>query len=304
MNRQSGVVLVGTAGWEHGEFDGVLYPEDGMDAAARLGVYAAAFDVVELRSSFWDAGLGEADAAPWLEAVAGNPRFRFLVKLHRSFTHERVLQPERTRTVRAFLQYLERSNRLGGVLAQFPQPFTATGAHRYHLMKLGEIFAGFPLHVELRHDSWHQKGLVPFLTENGLRPVNADLPRVNHLMPFHTGVAGETAYLRLHGHNETGWLRGAWDVRYDYLYNRREIRELARRITLLTAQCRRVFVVCNTTPHGKSIANALQIIAATREERKVRVPNGALRAFPRLEEIALSEPAGLLFEPGEYRRAM
>jgi uncharacterized protein YecE (DUF72 family) len=304
MEKQTGSVLVGTAGWEHEEFDRVLYPGEGMESTAKLARYSGTFDVVEVRSTFWDDALGEPDARTWMDAVRDNRRFQFLVKLHRSFTHERTVRPKITRAVRGLLQELVHHDRLGALLIQFPLSFTATSGHRFHLIKLAEIFEGFPIHVEFRHDSWHQPWLPPFLAEHRLHPVNADFPRVNHLMPFLTGVSGTTAYIRLHGRNENGWLRGMWDARYDYLYNGREVRELARRISLLTQKCSRVLVVCNNTTHGKSVATALQLAAASREERLIAVPEKTLEAFPQLQDIALPEPAGLLFDPERYRRAI
>jgi uncharacterized protein YecE (DUF72 family) len=303
MEKKPGTVLVGTAGWEHEEFDRVLYSAQGMESGAKLACYARSFDAVEVRSTFWDDTLGETDARAWMDAVRENRRFQFLVKLHKSFTHGKTIHPSATRAVRGLLQELAKNGRLGALLIQFPASFTATSAHRFHLTKLGEIFAGFPVHVEFRHDSWNQSWLMPFLAEHQLRPVNADLPRVGHLMPFLTGVDGDTAYLRLHGRNENGWLRGGWDARYDYLYNARELREIARRIGLLTEKCSRVLVLCNTTPHGKSIATAFRLASASREDRGLVIPARTLEAFPALQDIALPQPTGSLFEQEQYRRA-
>lgn len=303
MEKKTGIVLVGTAGWEHEDFDRVFYPVAGMDGRGRLEAYAATFDAVEVRSTFWDDRLGGDDAREWADAVGGNSRFRFLVKLHQSFTHRKTISPGTTRTARALLQELARQERLGAVLLQFPFSFTNTSSHRFHLTKLSEIFAGFPLHAEFRHDSWNQPSLLPFLAEFGLRPVNADLPRVAHLMPFTTGTIGDTAYLRLHGRNDRGWLTNGWDARYDYLYNGRELREIARRISLLTERCRRVVVVCNNTTGGKAVATALQLSAAAGRERKIAVPEKALAAFPVLQEIARPACAGALFQPAAYKRA-
>jgi len=303
MEKKPGTVLVGTAGWEHEEFDGVFYPVERMESGEKLACYARSFDAVEVRSTFWDEALGEAEARSWMDAVRDNRRFQFLVKLHRSFTHEKAVHAPVTRAVRGLLQELAKNGRLGALLVQFPVSFTATSSHRFHLIRLAEIFAGFPVHVEFRHDSWNQPWLMPFLGEHQLHPVNADLPRVHPLMPFLTGVSGDTAYLRLHGRNENGWLRGGWDARYDYLYNGRELREIARRVTLLTERCSRVMLLCNTTPHGKSIATAFRLASAVREEKRMVIPAQTLAAFPALQEIALPEPAGQLFDPEQYRRA-
>lgn len=300
---EQGSVLVGTAGWEHEEYDSVFYSSAGMEGTEKLAAYARAFDAVEVRPTFWDLTLTAEDARSWVEAVGGNARFRFLVRLHRSFTHGGTSDAASRRAARAVLQELARHDRLGGVLMQFPYACTATGANRFHVGRLAEAFGGFPLFAEFRHNSWDQPWLLPFLREHGVRIVNADLPRVARLMPFLTGTIGDTAYLRLHGRNERGWLAEQWDARYDYLYNAREVREIGRRIALLKEKCIRVFVICNTTPGGKAIATAVHLSAVTGARRPVTAPARTIDAFPSLRGIALPEQAETLFSAEALRRA-
>jgi uncharacterized protein YecE (DUF72 family) len=186
---------------------------------------------------------------------------------------------------------------------QFPYAFTNVAAHRVHLQRLAEAFAGYPCFVELRHDSWNHGGLTSFLTQSGLRIVQADLPRLKQFMPFTTGLIGDTAYLRLHGRNERGWLQNGLDMRYDYLYNAREMKEIARRIDALAPRCSRVIVICNNTTHGKAVANAFQLSASV-AERKIPVPVSALKEFPQLADVAAGQDGHSLFTDGTYRRAM
>jgi uncharacterized protein YecE (DUF72 family) len=200
---------------------------------------------------------------------------------------------------------LSRHNRLGALVAQVPHAFTNTSSNRFHLVKIAELFSGFPIHAEFRHDSWHHPSTTHFLEENGLQPVSADLPRVRQLMPFTTSVSGETAYLRLHGRNEKGWLLNGMDTRYDYSYNSRELRELLRRISAMTTRCRRVIVIFNNTTGGRAVANAFQLATFLRDGVQVDVPAAALRAFPHLREIARAvDPSAALFGDQIYRAAM
>jgi len=293
--------LIGTGGWEHEVFDECLYPRPKMSTGEKLSFFAGFFDFVEVRQTFWDADLGAREAKDWMEAVAENRSFRFSVKLHASFTHRKETKPGATRLLRGLLQELMRVNRLAGLLAQFPYAFTNTSGNRYHLAKLGEIFRGFPVFVELRHESWGHPSLVNLLGEFGLSPVSADLPRVRQCMPF--AVSGPSAYLRLHGRNEKGWLLNGYDARYDYLYNGREIQELRRRCEAISPKCGEVFVACNNTTGGKAVATALQLRAAL--NRPVRVPASAARAFPHLSDLAAASPDDApLFGASSYREAM
>jgi len=305
MEQMKPVIRVGLGGWEHEIFDQCLYPQPGMGSAAKLSYYARFFQTVEVRPTFWDGDLTAGDAREWTEAVQGNPGFTFSVKLHASCTHGRSLRPEITRNIRGMLQELARRNRLGSLLIQFPYAFTNTSSNRFHVVRLAEIFAGFPAHVEFRHESWQHPGLMTFLRENSLGVVAADIPRIKHYMPFLTGTTGGSAYIRLHGRNEKGWLLNAYDARYDYLYNARETREIEKRIGAMTPHCTSATVIANNTTGGKSLPIALQLIASLRGGRPVPVPDATIAAFPHLRSIALSEKDEFLLPGADpVRRAM
>ncbi len=297
--------LVGIGGWEHDVLDDCLYPQGIGGSLDRLSYYARFFDTVEVRSPFWDGTLSAADARAWAGAVAANRRFRFLVKLHSSFTHAREIRPHLARTVRGLLQELARQDRLGALLVQFPYAFTNTSTHRFYLGTLGETFRGFPVHVELRHSSWQRTGLADILTEVSVAPVHSDFPKIRQFMGFITGRSGSAAYMRLHGRNEKGWLVNAWDARYDYLYNGKEIREIRRRVEALEEKSEQLFVIFNNTTGGKAVANALQLRSALHAGNPLDLPAKTVRAFPFLETIGSSSPLELpLFTEEQYREAM
>ncbi len=304
MEKQTARFLVGVGGWEHGSFDECFYPSPALSSAEKLGFLSAHFDTVEVRQTFWDDELTARDAKDWIAGVAGNRQFVFTVKLHSSFTHGREIRPAAARALRGLLAELARHNRLGALLAQFPYAFTNVGTHRYYLARLGELFRGFPLAVELRHESWNAASTGELLEENGLRQVNVDLPRIRQFMPFTTGIGGDRAYLRLHGRNEKGWLLNRYDARYDYLYNGRELQEIRRRCEGLARRCGNVTVIFNNTTGGKAIANALQMRAALNESKRITVPAAALRAFPHLAGVAREEAGASLFGDGALRAAM
>jgi len=305
MKTSKEAVLLGIGGWEHDVLSRCLYGEGTESAADRLARYAGAFDVGEVRATFWDDTLGADDARAWADAVSDNRRFSFVVKIHSLLTHRREFKPAATQGLRGLAQELARRGRLAGLLAQFPYAFTNTSAARYHLRRLAEVFAGFPLFVELRHDSWGQSGLSSFLQELGLQAVSGDLPRVNRYVPFLARPTDGTAYFRFHGRNEKGWLLKVGDARYDYLYNSRELVELRRRVDAMAAHSERVIVVFNNTAGGKAVANALQFRAALNGGERIAVPAPALVAFPYLESIArqfVDERS--LFSDAAYREAM
>ena len=304
MLSEKAVYRVGLGGWEHEVFDSCFYPREGASSAEKLSYFARHFQTAEIRSTFWDDSLTAMDAQEWIGALHDAQGFLFNVKLHSTFTHGKSLPPDLTRRVRQILQELSRHNRLGSLLVQFPYSFTNTGANRHHIVRLAEVFAGFPLHVEFRHQSWNQEGLAAFLRENSLGVVGADMPRTRQYMPFITAVCGDTAYLRLHGRNEKGWMLNGYDARYDYQYNSREIREITRRLHGLEGRCRSVMVICNNNTGGKSLPLAFQLLSALREGRPVAVPSRTLKAFPFLGSIASAEAGETPLLDADYRRAI
>jgi uncharacterized protein YecE (DUF72 family) len=304
MLSEKAVYRVGLGGWEHEIFDSCFYPREGASSSDKLNYFARHFQAAEIRSTFWDDSLTAMDAQEWIGALHDAPGFLFNVKLHSTFTHGKSLRPDRTRIVRQILHEMARHNRLGSLLVQFPYSFTNTGGNRHHIVRLAEVFAGFPLHVEFRHQSWNHEGLITFLRENSLGVVGADMPRIKQYMPFITAVCGDTAYLRLHGRNEKGWMLNGYDARYDYQYNSREIREITRRLRGLEQRCRSVMVICNNNTGGKSLPLAFQLLSALREGKPVAVPPRTLKAFPFLRAIASPETGETPLLDADYRRAM
>lgn len=296
-------IFIGIGGWEHEVLDRCLYPSTLTSSAEKLGYYARIFNTVEVRSTFWDETLGAREAEEWVDAVSERRDFLFSVKLHCTLTHKREPAPGVLQNTRALLDTLQRRNRLGAVLAQFPFSYTATGANRFHLEKLAATFRDYPLHIELRHTSWDQPSLPGMLEDLGVAPVQADLPRIRQLMNSLPRSRGDRAYLRLHGRNEKGWLSETYDARYDYLYNQRELHEIKRRLQALPSTCAQKFVIWNNTTAGKAVANAFQLSALVNDRGTVPVPSPALRAFPFLQQIARPDTSGTSLFDG-YREAM
>ncbi len=305
MEQTSARVRVGIGGWEHEILDRVLYGEHGLSSEEKLSRYARTFDTTVTRPTFWDADLDGEAAGLWVRAVRGNSSFRFIVKLNHQYTHEQKQDPSIRQRTRQILQVLDAQGRLGALLAQFPFSFTNTSTNRFAVIRLAEIFHGFPLQVEFRHASWHQPSIRSLFEDLRVQIVSADLPRIRLFMPFQSAIAGAHALLRLHGRNESGWLRNGLDARYDYLYNAREMIELRRRIESMTPGTQEITVIFNNTTHGHAVANSLQLLSALRGGKPVSVPPPAIGAFAQLRQIA--DPSGLeegLFDGLDFRNAV
>ena len=304
MNKGAAVYSIGIGGWEHDSLDRCFYPSPGMGSVDKLAYYSRVFDTVEVRASFWDDTLSDEDARKWIHAVRENRRFTFTVKLHSSFTHRKTIRPNVSRAVRGLLHALLSADRLGTLLMQFPYSFTNTHANRLHLIRLAEVFAGYPVHVEFRHDSWNDAQTWDLLQEHSLGLASTDLPHVKQLMPYAPAIT-DHAYLRLHGRNEKGWLLNGMDARYDYLYNERELREIKRRLDALSRKSRSVTIIFNNTTKAKAVANALSLISTLHEARQIDMPAATLKAFPHLQEVAgVVDSDQMVLGIARYRQAM
>lgn len=305
MRPTSAKVRMGIGGWEHEILDSVLYGESSLSSEEKLSRYARTFDATVTRATFWDGDLNGADAAVWVRAVRHNSAFRFIVKLHHLCTHEQKASSFVRQNLRYLLQVLDGEGRLGAVLAQYPFSFTNTSTNRFAVIRLAEIFSGFPFHVEFRHTSWHQPSLQTFFAEHQVPLASADLPRIRHLMPFEAPIPGPRTLFRLHGRNERGWLQNALDARYDYLYNAREIIELRRRVESMIPSTNEITVIFNNTTNGYAVANSLQLLSALHGGKAIAVPPSTLAAFPQLRQIA--DPSRLeegLFDSHDLRTAI
>ena len=72
------------------------------------------------------------------------------------------------------------------------------------------------------------------------------------------------------------------DTRYNYLYNGKEMRELRRRIDVLSAKCKRITIIFNNTTNGKAVANAFQMISSLVDGKQLQLPEATAAAFPSL----------------------
>jgi uncharacterized protein YecE (DUF72 family) len=297
-------ILIGVGGWEHDVFDHCFYdtPASGS-SSKKLEFYSRFFTATEIRSTFWDDTLTREDAIGWAEAIPVRRPFTFIPKLHASITHKRALQPHTVKAMRTLLDTLHDRQRLGALLIQFPYGFTNTGANRFYLAKVTDAFKGYPMHVELRHETWNVASTFDLLRSHVAAPVSADLPRVRQFAPFFPRTIGSRAYLRLHGRNEKGWLLNGHDTRYDYLYNGKEIQEVRRRVQAIPKDIERVMIIWNNTTNGRAVANALQLTSAL-AGGKIEIPERSLEKFPQLNDIARPLDVPPLFNGSAYREAM
>jgi uncharacterized protein YecE (DUF72 family) len=278
------MVVVATGGWSVPEW----YPE-GVAARDRLSALADRLDAVEVDSSFY-----ALPAARTVErwAKITPERFSFTAKLHRALSRhaaplkslpgdlrDGVRETERGRVVldaeleaalcRRTLETFEplfAAGRLTCFLLQLTPAFNP-GDHRLEeLEPLVQALAPVPVAIELRHRDWlnREDATRGWFRDVGAAFVCVDAPRTDApvaLPPFDAVTRGDLAYLRAHGRNEQGYLRGRSAAeRFDYAYSEAELRELAGRARGLDAE--RVECVLSNGGHALESALALRDLLA------------------------------------------
>jgi len=205
--RTGALIRVGTAGWHYDDWNGVVYPRPrprGFDALTAL---ALIFGAIEVNVTFYRTP-DPSMVASWVERTAANERFRFTVKLPRSFTHEPAPDNEHEEQLfRDSIAPLMDAKRLGAVLIQFPQSFHRTPEAEAYLEDLLTRFRGLPLVVEFRHAGWGQEETLALLRGRGAGFCNIDQPRLGSTLRPTAFMTSSVGYVRLHGRNAAEWFR-------------------------------------------------------------------------------------------------
>ena len=241
--------IVGTSGYSFADWVGGFYPP-GTRRSEMFSYYAGRFEAVELNFTYY-----RMPVAGTLERIAGRspPGFVFWVKANRRTTHE----ADRSAASEFIdnLAPLRETNKLAGVLLQFPQSFHRTTEARMYLAATVEDFAAVPLAVEFRHRSWENPATFAALRERGVTLVIPDVPALEGL--FRPSIAATTSrgYHRLHSRDASKWYAGGAE-RYDYSYSEEELRAFIEAWEGLAGALEEVYVFFNNCHGGQAAENA------------------------------------------------
>jgi uncharacterized protein YecE (DUF72 family) len=287
---------VGTAGWSYEDWDGVVYPSRKGRDFHPLSYLAGFIDIVEVNSTFYRPA-PPAMVRSWLKRIEARPRFLLALKLFQAFTHVRQgFTGGDVDDVRRAADLVRLRGRLAALLVQFPWSFRNSPKNTEYLRKLLSLFDGFPLAVEVRHESWNTPAFYDLLRDGRAAFCNIDQPLFDaSIRPSAVSTVPDFTYVRLHGRNYANWFReGAGrDDRYDYLYAAGELDEWIARIKSLGSKSGKVYVITNNHYRGQAMANALQIRNMITGE-KVDVPELLLEKYPVLRDIVRAIRAGQL----------
>lgn len=254
------MIYIGTSGFQYDDWVGPYYPQD-LPKKDWLAFYAQEFRTLEINFTYY-----RMPTARGLGGMAAKvpDNFLFAVKATQEMTHAR----ERDRTVfeqfKSALTPLRVENKLGPILAQFPNSFRANDESRDYLKFLRAGLDTLPVVVEFRNKEWLSQETYDFLRENALGFCSVDEP----FFPRVAELTSETAYVRFHGRNFQKWWKHehAWE-RYDYTYPIEELQEWTPKIEQLNSMAENTFVFSNNHYRAQGIDTARQL--------KMLLPNSA-----------------------------
>ena len=291
------MIRFGPAGWDYRDWAGIVYPRPAPRGFHPLQWIATWFDAVEVNSTFYRP-LPAKIARGWCERVAEQPGFRFTAKLWRRFTHDRqAFGAAEVEEARALVDVLRQEGRLGAVLLQFPWSFRRDEKGEEWLRDLFVAFAGLPLVLEVRHESWNAPEVYAELAERGVGFVNVDQPLFRNSIKPSAVATSSVGYVRVHGRNYRDWFRkeAGRDARYDYLYTAEELAPWAER-TREIAELPRVddvYVVTNNHFEGKAVANAVMLESMV-QGRRIAAPPPLVARYGELLAPYVEPPRGPL----------
>jgi uncharacterized protein YecE (DUF72 family) len=252
-------IRVGTSSWADPGFVEEWYPPD-LPARDRLSYYAERFEAVEVNSTFY-AIPAEPTVRRWAEVTPDD--FTFDVKVHRLLSRhaaglDSLPKPLRDRASTQGRGRVRLTKRLEAALAdallEAVAPLADAGKlatflvqlspgfspHEHDLDELAplvERLAPHPVAIELRHRSWVGRKRIErtlgWFEEHGAVWVGVDAPSgrsITIMPPVDAVTDRRVAYLRAHGRNAEGYVRGrSVAERFAYRYSDEELDEIGAR---------------------------------------------------------------------------
>jgi uncharacterized protein YecE (DUF72 family) len=268
-------VVVGTSSWADPGFVEEWYPP-GLPARERLAYYAERFDGVEVNATFY-AVPDRRTVERWVDQTPDG--FTFDVKLHRLLSRHSApleslpkdLRDEATTTARGRVQLsddleaamagatldavapLADHGRFATFLLQLSPGFEPRKHELSELAPLLEHLRPHPVAIELRHRAWvrgeRTEQTLGWFEEHGAAWVGVDAPQgkaPTMMPPLDAATRDDVAYLRAHGRNAEGYMRGRTVAeRFGWEYDDDELRELKERIEGLAQEVPSVRMMFN-----------------------------------------------------------
>ncbi len=250
------MLYLGTSGFSYDDWVGLFYPPD-MHKREWLIYYAREFVACEVNSTYY-----RVPSPSTLKAMAEktDDGFLFVIKANQEMTHKRQ---DNAAVFERFCQVLEpliAVDKLGCILAQFPNSFKPDATNREYLELFRDRVGELPVVVEFRNARWLTEEVFDLLRRLDFGFCCVDEPPLPNLVPPLSIATSRIGYVRFHGRNSAKWWQHdhAWE-RYDYTYSPEELAEWVPRIKKLDEATETTFVFANNHWHAQAIDTVRQL---------------------------------------------
>jgi uncharacterized protein YecE (DUF72 family) len=295
---KAGEIRVGTCSWTDKTLvrDTDWYPRRSMPAAERLKFYASRFPLAEADSTYYFPPSPEL-ARGWAERTP--PGFTMNIKAYSLLTGhptrseslwpdiKAAIKPEFAGKRNAYpahlpteaieevwdrfhhaLGPLREAAKLGAVLFQYPEWFTAKKANRAQLEAIRNRWPDMPVCVEFRSPTWletadDRERSLRILADLEMALVVVDAPRASGLKTVVEVTSRRLAVVRFHGRNDETWKKPGTTAaeRFEYLYSRRELESWVPKLEALSDQAENVHALMNNCYQDYGVRNAQELTA-------------------------------------------
>ena len=191
--------------------------------------------------------------------------FEFIIKTHRSFTHDRQDLENKSKEYNDAVKPVVDAGLLKGYMAQFPYSFKYNSENLQYILDGKKFFRDAPLFVEFRHVSWDNAQVYESLNANAIGLCSVDEPPLPGLFPPKAIATTEIGYVRFHGRNSANWWGEGGD-RYDYLYSEKELVEWKNKIESLKSNTNKIYLFFNNCHLGQAVRNAKMLMQLIQTE--------------------------------------
>ncbi len=298
-------ILVGTCSWT----DKTLtqgtdwYPKRSMSAADRLAFYASRFSIAEADSTYYFPPSPELTRR-WSERTpedftmnvkayslltghptqreslwpdlrdAVKPEFAGKRNVYTSHLDDDAVD-EAWKRFEHSLRPLREAGKLGAVLLQYPQWFTAKRANLAELAAIRKRWKDLPICVEFRSPTWlaapdHRDRTLHTLGDLDLALVVVDAPKASKLPPVVEATSPQLAVVRFHGRNDDTWNQPGTTAaeRFRYLYSKPELRSWVPKIEALSERASTVHALMNNCYQDYGVRNATDLASLFDDTRR------------------------------------
>jgi uncharacterized protein YecE (DUF72 family) len=250
-------------------------PEEELADQDRLRFYQKYFRFVEINNTFYHEPMLQSFIDIEERSLAST---LYAVKVNKEISHTKTWDVDKAKALMqkhaAAVSPLVETGRFYSFLIQLEDHVYRSQERLDYLLAVSEeaVKRKLDVHIEFRHNSWHQEHALQSLKDSGVGICNTEIPPFRHVFPLKSYATSDKGYIRYSGRNMENWNPGkpeqdsprerlmSRNRRYDYLYSEEEIRERVKGQVALSKKTSKVAVAYNNHYLIQAVLNAIRNI--------------------------------------------